>query len=122
MDWEQKKTNGKIFWHLTLNKNLESIKSKGLLQSKTGQQGKGLYAIEANYELLEGVVDLLLQEKSTNESIYVVQFNYQGTYYIHQISNHIMASEGWVLIPNDIKAEEITKIIPISEMEESYNE
>lgn len=115
MDWIKETSKNKTFWHITTYENINSIKEKGLKQSEDGQQGKGLYGIKTDYEVLDSVIELLEQKKNA-EVLMAIEFTYSGEYYINPVDMFIESSEGWVLIPSDITPNDILRCIPVSEL------
>lgn len=114
MSWIECSCEDKIFWHITYNKYLDSILDKGLLQSEDGQQGKGVYCIEAkDYDVLDGILELMEEREVNSNELSVVEFIYSGKYKIHPKDMLILSSEGWCIISKDINKSNILSIASV---------
>lgn len=114
MSWIEHNCKEKVFWHITYNKYLDSILDKGLLQSKDGQQGKGVYCIEAkDYDVLDGILELMEEREGSSDELSIVEFIYSGEYKIHPKDMLVLSSEGWCMINKNIDKSKILSITSV---------
>lgn len=117
MSWIEFNCMDKSFWHITYSKNVDSILDKGLLQSNEGQQGKGLYCIEAkDYDVLDSLLELMEEREIDSDKLYVIEFMYSGKYNMYPKDMLIYSSEGWCVINQDINKSNIVSIKSVLEI------
>lgn len=117
MEWRNRESNEQLFWHITNEKSKKLIESDGIIQSKDGQNGKGVYCIEAKeYDVLDSIVELMESNGENVENLMIVEFKYTGMYKICDKNLLINSNEGWAVIKGDIDKSNIIRIEKLNDM------